>query len=194
MRAEERADEGAERGLAGVLERNISTLVARRRSEVRRQSLGDRVAERIGRFAGSMTFVYLHLALFGAWVVVNAGLLPLPRFDPTFVKLATLASVEAIFISTFVLVTQNRMAAEAEKRADLDLQISLLAEHEVTRLIRLTSGIAERLGVDTSHTPELPELERDVDPEQVLDRLERPGAAVEPRAPPVHGPPSDRRH
>ena len=82
------------------------------------------------------------------------------------------ASVEAIFLSTFVLISQNRMARQADKRADLDLQVSLLAEHEITRLVRLVKQIAERLGVDESHNPELPELEQDIAPEKVLDAIE----------------------
>jgi uncharacterized membrane protein len=163
----------ADDGLANVLERNIEALLARRRAEERNERTKDKVARSIGQFAGSMTFVYLHLALFGGWVLVNAGLLPFPRFDPDFVRLATFASVEAIFISTFVLVMQNRMSAQADKRADLDLQVSLLAEHEITRLIRVVGAIGERLGVEESQSPDLPELERDVDPQRVLDRIER---------------------
>jgi uncharacterized membrane protein len=82
------------------------------------------------------------------------------------------ASVEAIFLSTFVLISQNRMQAAADKRADLDLQISLLAEHEVTKLVTLASGIAERLGVQTSVDEELDEITQDVAPEAVLDEIE----------------------
>ena len=82
------------------------------------------------------------------------------------------ASVEAIFLSTFILITQNRMAAQAQKRADLDLQISLLAEHEITRLIILTGAIAEHLGIKPVQDPELEELAQDVAPEQVLDTME----------------------
>jgi uncharacterized membrane protein len=82
------------------------------------------------------------------------------------------ASVEAIFLSTFVLISQNRMAAEAEKRAELDLQISLLAEHEVTKLITLISAMADRMGIETDRDPELPELRRNVAPESVLDEIE----------------------
>jgi uncharacterized membrane protein len=172
---------GTGRGELGeVLERNIEALLARRRDHERRQRREDRIAERIGRFAGSMTFVYIHVALFGAWVIANLGVLPLPRFDPDFVKLATFASVEAIFISTFVLVMQNRMAAAADRRADLDVQIGLLAEHEITRLIRLVAAVAERLGIEESRSPELPELERDVRPEEVLDRIERAESSAPP--------------
>ena len=82
------------------------------------------------------------------------------------------ASVEAIFLTTFVLMTQNRMGKEAEQRAELDLQISLLAEHEVTRLITLVKEIAEKLDIESSRNPELPELQQDVAPEKVLDVME----------------------
>jgi uncharacterized membrane protein len=105
-------------------------------------------------------------------VAVNIGWAPLPPFDPTFVILATVASVEAIFISTFILIAQNRAAEAADRRADLDLQISLLAEHEVTQLIRLTTRIAAHLGIDEANNPELAELQRTVAPEAVLERIE----------------------
>ncbi len=91
---------------------------------------------------------------------------------PTFVLLASLASVEAIFLSTFVLISQNRMAALADKRADLDLQVSLLAEHEITRTLELVTEIARRLELEAAHRPELQELAKDVAPEAVLDRIE----------------------
>ena len=84
------------------------------------------------------------------------------------------ASVEAIFLSTFILITQNRMAALADKRADLDLQISLLAEHEVTRLVKLVSEIAQRMGIEAANDPDLEPLKHDVHADAVLDKLERP--------------------
>jgi uncharacterized membrane protein len=176
---DDRGDEGT---LGRVLDRNIAALLESRRAHERRQRRTDRVAERIGRFAGSMTFVWIHVAVVAWWVATNTGLLPGPRFDPDFVKLATAASVEAIFISTFVLVMQNRMAALADKRADLDLQISLLAEHELTRLVRLTAAIARRLEVDEARDAELAEIEQDVTPEKVLERIEQ--AEGDARGPP----------
>lgn len=159
-------------GLNTALARNIQAIRARRQKEDARASLSDRISETVTAFAGSMTFVWVHLALVGGWVAVNLGVVPgLPRFDPTFVVLATVASVEAIFLSTFVLISQNRAAAAADRRADLDLQINLLAEHEVTRLISLTSRIAVHLGVPDL-PPEIGELERDIAPEAVLDEIE----------------------
>lgn len=159
--------------LASALERNIEALKNRQRNEECRASIEAKIAEVVTRFTGSMPFVYIHLALFGGWVLINLNLIPRMRpFDPTFVILATWASVEAIFLSTFVLISQNRAAAAARQRADLSLQISLLAEHEVTRLVRLTSSIADHLGISAALDPELEELQRDVAPETVLDAID----------------------
>jgi uncharacterized membrane protein len=166
-------------GLSPVLERNIRALQLRRQREEKEATTEERIAEAITRFTGSMRFVYLHLALFGFWIVANLGRVPgVPAWDPSFVVLAMVASVEAIFLSTFVLISQNRMAAAADKRADLDLQVSLLAEHEVTRLVTLVRGIADRMGVQTEADAEVNEITRDVAPEAVLDELEatEPGA------------------
>jgi uncharacterized membrane protein len=148
----------------------------RREREEETAILQERVAGAITRFTGSMHFVYLHVVVFGLWIIINLGLVPgVPEFDPSFVILAMVASVEAIFLSTFILITQNRMSAAAEKRAELDLQISLLAEHEVTRLVKLLSAIADRLGIETEHDAEVEELKRDVAPEAVLDEIEEIG-------------------
>jgi uncharacterized membrane protein len=160
-------------GLSSVLARNIQSLSERRRQEEAQATVQERIAESITRFTGSMPFVYLHLALFGFWIVANLGWVPgVPIWDESFVVLAMWASVEAIFLSTFVLISQNRMAAAADKRADLDLQISLLAEHEVTRLVMLVSAIAERMGVKTDADAEVDEITQDVAPEAVLDEIE----------------------
>ena len=161
-------------GLGSVLERNIRALQQRRAREEAAANFQERIAARITRFTGSMGFVYLHLAAFGLWIAVNLGLMPgLPQFDPSFVILAMAASVEAIFLSTFVLISQNRMAAAADKRAELDLQISLLAEHETTKLVTLVSAIAERMDVKTKVDAEVQELKQDVAPDLVLDEIEQ---------------------
>jgi len=160
-------------GMGSVLLRNIDTLKRRRDQEEAGASFQDRLAAAITRFTGSMAFVYLHLVLFGFWIIVNLGLLSfIPQFDPSFVILAMVASVEAIFLSTFVLISQNRMAAAADKRADLDLQINLLAEHEVTKLITIVSAIADHLNVSTNADAEVEELTQDVAPEAVLNKIE----------------------
>lgn len=94
---------------------------------------------------------------------------------PNFIILGTLASLEAIFLSTFILISQNRMAALESKRAELDLQVGLLTEHEVTKVATLVSAIAEKLGIEGEIDPnELEEIKRDVAPETMLDELEEP--------------------
>jgi uncharacterized membrane protein len=175
-----RKDERQERS-SRLIERNISALLTQRRAEERRLDWQDRFAEAASELAGSMAFVWLHLAVLALWIAINLGWVRgVPVFDPTFVILATAASVEAIFLSTFVLITQNRMQTLADKRADLNLQISLLAEHEVTRLLQMVSEIAERMNVPAAQSPDLGELKKDVRPEEVLktisDHEQNPGA------------------
>ena len=164
---------GPSENMAAVVERNIQALLARREAEEAARSGQQRLADAVTRFTGSRVFVYLHLGLFGAWIVANLPGVPLPKFDPSFVVLAMFASVEAIFLSTFVLISQNRASARAESRSDLDLQISLLAEHEVTRLITLVKALAAHHGLEAAQDGELPELEQDVAPEKVLDVMEQ---------------------
>ena len=165
-------------GMNATLAANIAQLRARAAADEVRSSLATRIADRITAFTGSMLFVLLHLIFYGGWLAANLGWIPgVPRFDPSFVMLAMEASVEAIFLSTFVLISQNRMAVSSERRAELDLHINLLTEHELTKLANLVAQIAERVGV-TETDPEFHEIRKDVEPERVLDALERkPGAS-----------------
>lgn len=163
----------ADSGLEPILDRNIHVLYERRQREIAAEGLESRLAGAMTRFAGSMLFVYVHIIVFSLWIVANLGWAPgVPVWDPSFAVLAMVASVEAIFLSTFVLITQNRMASAADKRADLDLQISLLAEHEVTRLAAVVSDIAKALNVQTAAEREIEPVKSDIKPESVLDRLE----------------------
>ena len=156
-----------------VLARNIDGILQARREAEGRKSAQEHVSDAITRFTGSLRFVYLHGFIFGAWIIWNLGLIPgLVPFDPSFVVLAMVASVEAIFLSTFVLISQNRMQAQAEQRAELDLQISLLAEHEVTQLMTLLDAVARHLRVETED-PEIEEVKQDVDPRAVLRAIEQ---------------------
>jgi uncharacterized membrane protein len=160
-------------GMAQIVERNIRALLKRGKQEEKEKTVEEHIADSVTRFTGSMLFVYIHLVLFGIWIIWNVGWLGIKPFDPSFVVLAMFASVEAIFLSTFVLISQNRMNAQADKRADLDLQVSLLAEHEVTRLITLVTAIAKKMEIQEAYDPEIEELSKDVQPEKVLDTMEK---------------------
>jgi uncharacterized membrane protein len=160
--------------LNSALLRNIEVLTQRRHEEAAQAELQERIADRITGFTGSMAFVYLHLIGFGFWITANLGWIPgVPQWDPSFVVLAMEASVEAIFLSTFVLISQNRMMSAADRRADLDLQINLLTEHEVTKLAGMVRAIAEKLDVAEAQDHEVREIERDVAPEAVLDVMDK---------------------
>ena len=159
--------------LNSSLRRNIDALRRRRVEEETRADLTERLASAITRFSGSLYFVYVHAALYGAWILANLGWIAgVKPWDPTFVILAMIASVEAIFLSTFILITQNRMAAAADRRAELDLQVSLLAEAKITKLVELVSDIAERMDVPAAGREEIEEMKRMVAPEAVLDAIE----------------------
>ena len=159
-------------GLSSVLSRNIARMQQQREQEEAQASLSERLSDRITRFAGSMTFVLIHAVAYGTWIAVNLGVVPgIEPFDPSFVMLAMEASVEAIFLSTFVLISQNRMMGAAAKQSDLDLQINLLAEHELTRLVSLVDAIATKIGVEAVEPSELHEIKQDVSPEAVLAGL-----------------------
>jgi uncharacterized membrane protein len=162
----------APEGLNRLLLRNIGTLRARQQEEKAQAPVQERVAGAVTRFTGSMRFVYIHAALYGSWIAANLGWMGVPAWDPTFVVLAMIASVEAIFLSTFILISQNRMAADSDRRAELDLQITLLTEQEVTKLVEIVSEIARRLGVPETSSSETDEMKRPVAPEAVLEVIE----------------------
>ena len=108
----------------------------------------ERVADAITGFAGSMPFVYLHTLWFGLWVAVNAGLLAAigltAAFDPfPFGLLTLIVSLEAIFLSTFVMIAQNRLAAQADARAQADYEINLQAAAEIGKLLHLVEALVE---------------------------------------------------
>jgi len=106
----------------------------------------DRVADVITSFAGSLRFVYLHSIWFGIWIVLNIGLvgaaLEFDRFP--FGLLTMIVSLEAIFLSTFVMVSQNRQALRTEVRSQLDFEANLRSEVWATH-------IGQKLGIDPDH-------------------------------------------
>lgn len=161
-------------GLSNVLERNIRTIMRLRLEAAQRRGPGDRVADAITAFAGRMSFVYIHVVWFGSWIALNSGRFGIHPFDPFPYGLLTLiVSLEAIFLATLVLISQNRLGTESERRADLGLQIGLLAEHELTHALHMLDAIQDKLGIDNDDDPELADLELETKPEDVLAEIEK---------------------
>lgn len=158
--------------LARVVQQNINILLAKRAQALEARNTEERLADQITRFSGSMLFVYIHAIWFLLWFILNSGWFNQP-FDPfPYGLLTMIVSLEAIFLATFVLISQNRMSKTSERRTDLDLHINLLAEHEITRILEMVHRIADHIGLKYEHNGELQELEQDVAPEQVLEELE----------------------
>ena len=159
--------------LAGVLERNIRTLLLHRERRAARRSPQQRIADAITDFSGNMKFVYLHVVWFGGWIAWNLGAFGGKPFDPfPFGLLTMIVSLEAIFLATFVLISQNRISLDAERRTNLDLQIGLLTEHELTRVLKMLDEIQDHLGIAQDPGTDLEELEAEVRPEDVLEEIE----------------------
>jgi uncharacterized membrane protein len=130
----------------------------------------DRLADTITRFAGSMSFVYLHLGWFAVWILLNVGLLgsALVFDDFPFGLLTMIVSLEAIFLSTFVMISQNREAARADVRAELDFETNLEAEI-------LVRAIAKHVGVDMAAVNRAVRVEIDRAERQLVAGPGRPG-------------------
>ena len=128
---------------------HIDSIVRQEEEALERRSSSERLADAVGGFAGSLFFVVLHLALVIAWLLVNSGKIPGARpFDPyPFSLLGVIVAVEAVILSSFILMRQNRMMRRGERRDHLNLQVDLLAEKEITKLLQMVHAICEQMGL-----------------------------------------------
>jgi len=164
-----------------IVRKNTAAVLEMQRKMTEARSIGGRIADAITDFTGSMGFVWIHAIWFGLWITLNVGWIHLPRisqFDPfPFQLLTMVVSLEAIFLSTFVLISQNRLAEASEKRAELDLQVNLLAEQKATKVLELLDQITTQLD-QMSHKfnfkpdPEIEALKTSPEPQEVLKVIE----------------------
>jgi uncharacterized membrane protein len=130
--------------------RNIEEIIRREEEDARRRPPSSRIADIVARFAGTLSFVLLHFAFIIGWAIVNLGFVPgIEPFDPwPFGLLGGMFSLEGVLLAAFVLMKQNRMSVRDEERAHLDLQVSLLAEQEVTKVIQMLGRISAALHIE----------------------------------------------
>jgi uncharacterized membrane protein len=160
--------------LSDVVERNIRTILRLRMRSALNRTMQERIADGITNFSGRMSFVYFHCGWFGAWLLLNTGRLGIQPFDPyPYGLLTMIVSLEAIFLSAFVLISQNRLSEESDRRADLDLHVGLLTEAELTRVLKMLHSIQDKLGIECRDADELTDLELTTNPEDVLAEMER---------------------
>ena len=160
-------------GLADeVTRRNVEQVARLEREALARRGISDRIVDAISAFCGTTAFVWVHVVWFAGWIIANTA--PHVRhFDPfPFQFLTLVVSLEAILLSTFILISQNRQGLIAERRNHLDLQINLLAEQESTKTLVLLARIARKLGVDECDSPDFRLLEEEVQPERLASQIE----------------------
>ncbi len=150
---------------------NIETVSRLEEAILSKRTLSDKVADIIAGFCGSMAFVWVHILWFGGWIVGNT-ILPIKHLDPfPFQFLTLIVSLEAIFLTTFVMISQNRQGRASDRRNHLDLQINLLAEQENSKMLMMLDAIARKLEIDEDD-PDVRVLEEATEPEKLIEQID----------------------
>ena len=160
------------RTVADLTRENVQAMRKLEQLAVAKRTTADRIAEFVAKFCGSITFVWIHAAVFATWIGWNV--LPgLPHFDPyPFTFLTLVVSLEAIFLSSFILIAQNYEMRVTERRSQLDLQINLLAEQENTKILQMLDRMARKLGLTEEDDPEVRVLEQATRPETLARQID----------------------
>ena len=171
----QKSSDASKRASPALPSRNIRAIARLENEALHQRTLTDRISDTITRFAGSSVFIVLHIAWFTVWIILNLGRTGTHPFDPyPFTFLTMVVSLEAIFLSIFVLISQNRMAHQADRRAHLDLQINLLAEQENTMMLRMLERLCEQQGIKTeSVNEEIQALFEKTDLHALMHELEK---------------------
>ena len=134
---------------------NIDAIVKLEHEALHRRTGAERVSDAVAKFIGSVSFLMLQVLLVLTWSAINLKVIPgMKPFDPfPFGILALVISSESVLLTIFVLISQNRMTRQADKRSHLDLQVGMLAEQELTALLQMQHKICQRLGIESGSTP-----------------------------------------
>jgi uncharacterized membrane protein len=179
----------------GLSQRNIDSIVQLEQGFLRERTTLDWLSDKITTFVGSIYFVIAHVLLIAAWVLVNVA--PGLVFDVyPFQFMNLVLAIETVFLSTFVLMSQNRQTRQADRWAHIDLQISLLAEQESTKMLQMLQKICDRLGMDeVANDKELKEMIKKTHVEILAGKIDQAreameeSAETEPAATPPQSPP-----
>ena len=156
-----------------LTQRNIEVVRRLEEAANEQRTISERVARMVARFCGSMKFVWVHVIGFAGWITLN--LVPgVQHIDPfPFTFLTFVVSLEAIFLSTFILISQNQDTKISERRNHLDLQINLLSEQENTKMLMMLQAIAEKVGAEIEADEEMTVLAQETELEKVVEQLEQ---------------------
>jgi uncharacterized membrane protein len=166
-------ERGGGHSICELTQRNVKTIAELEKAASDRRGYTDRFADAITRFVGSMGFVYFHVVWYTAWIVFNSlPLVPEPwRVDPfPFTFLTFVVSLEAIFLSTFILISQNHEERMALRRSHLDLQVTLLSEQENSKMLEMLETIQRKL--DIAVDGDTRQLEEDAQPAELVREID----------------------
>jgi uncharacterized membrane protein len=168
------AEESA-RATTESAQQNIQAISKLEQEAIEQRSASEKISEAFTRCMGSMTFVVLHVVGLAIWFSWNLGAFGLEPFDPfPFGILTLIVSTEGVILAIFVLISQNRMSRLANQRAHLNLQISLLAEQETTKILQRLKTIADHLDIhETERDEEIERLSQSTHLEVLAEELKR---------------------
>jgi uncharacterized membrane protein len=156
-------------------QQNVRMVCELERAALETRSLAERISDALTKAIGSFGSITFHMFWFLAWILVNIGLVPwVEPFDPfPFGILTLIVSTEGVLLAITILISQNRMIRQADRRAHLDLQISLLAEQETTVVLHMLQRIARRIGLSADvREQEVSKLIEETDVYAVMRNLE----------------------
>src|SRR5688572_15869781 len=158
----------------GPAQRNIETVVKMEEEFLKQRSTAARIVDVSVDAVGTMPSFLLHVAVFICWILLNSGVVPIVRpWDPfPFILLTMFVSMEGVILALFVLMKQNRMSRRAEERDHLHLQVNLLAEREITTMLRMQQRLSSHLGLaEPAEDAEIGELAEETAVEELAREL-----------------------
>jgi uncharacterized membrane protein len=163
---------------------NVKDIINLEKRDRIAMNMSDRIASTITAFSGSMLYVVLHVIWFILWILINTGSIGVRPFDPFPFNLLTMTvSLEAIFLSAFVLISQNKQAIQADRRAKIDLQVNMIAERENTKLIAMVAEIQQHLKIHKREDAEIKALKQTTNITHLANAIDKAEENLEGKKP-----------
>lgn len=166
--------QNSQQSIDTLTDRNLNAILQKEQSNQSDSTRSQRFAAHVAAFCGTMTFVWIHVVIFTLWIAYNTSPWVAVHPDPLpFTFLNFTLSIEAIFLSAFILISQNQDARMDKQRSHLDLQINLLTEQGNTQMLKILRSIADKVGADFEEHPDMELMEQATQPDRLLDQIKK---------------------
>lgn len=166
--------QNSQQSIDTLTDRNLNAILQKEQSNQSDSTSSQRFAAHVAAFCGTMTFVWIHVVIFTLWIAYNTSPWVAVHPDPLpFTFLNFTLSIEAIFLSAFILISQNQDARMDKQRSHLDLQINLLTEQGNTQMLKILRSIADKVGADFEEHPDMELMEQATQPDRLLDQIKK---------------------